>query len=328
MKKINAFPYYRSICVMAACCLLLPPVVDSFRTGSFPDVDPLTAALLCSGALLLLLPVAEERSSVSFRFALAACLVCLLTAAAGLPARMRVLSGLLVPAACFAYRFLSRYAQLWPLFKPNRILSQLEWHARDFYMMALLLLAACFPDEAASAVWHWSFLLPCGLLYGLLVARVVSGRTLFVRRDKELELKELVKGNLRKMPAVKDEHPVETGRMQQLYDRVITHMEEKKPFLDEDFSMADLASSVYSNRAYLSKTINIMSGHNFAQFVNGYRIRYGVDLLRKDRSLRIIDVAMMSGFHTTVTFNMAFKLYMGETPTQFLQRKQAEDLSH
>ena len=119
----------------------------------------------------------------------------------------------------------------------------------------------------------------------------------------------------------------DSGRMRKLYDRVVDVMEKKHPFLDEEFTLDDLARTVFSNRAYLSKTINILSGRNFSQFVNGYRVRYSMDLLRRDPSLRLIDVAMMSGFHTTVTFNMAFKLNMGETPSQFQERVRLERLS-
>ena len=32
----------------------------------------------------------------------------------------------------------------------------------------------------------------------------------------------------------------------------------------------------------------------------------------------------MSGFHTVVTFNMAFKLNMGETPSRFQERLRLE----
>ena len=115
--------------------------------------------------------------------------------------------------------------------------------------------------------------------------------------------------------------------MRQLYERIVAQMEEKRPFLDPEFSLSDLSGAVFSNRGYLSRTINILSGQNFRQFVHGYRIRYGVDLLRRDPSLRVSDVAMMSGFQTTVTFNMAFKINMGETPSQFQERLRLERLS-
>lgn len=97
-------------------------------------------------------------------------------------------------------------------------------------------------------------------------------------------------------------------------------MESGRPFLDEDYSLQDLSASVYTNKTYLSKTINIMSGKNFRQFINGYRILYSVDLMKKNPRLRVDELAAMSGFHSTVTYTMAFKANMNETPGEFCQR--------
>ena len=63
-----------------------------------------------------------------------------------------------------------------------------------------------------------------------------------------------------------------------------------------------------------------MSGKNFRQFINSYRIRYSVELMKKNPRLRMDEVATMSGFHSTVTFTMAFKANMGETPGEYAQR--------
>jgi AraC-like DNA-binding protein len=108
-------------------------------------------------------------------------------------------------------------------------------------------------------------------------------------------------------------------KMHVLYERVTEYMDANKPFLNEGFEILDLASSVFSNKTYLSRTINAFSGQNFRQFVNGYRIRYAVRVLKDDPHLRMSEVADLCGFHNIVTFNMAFKLNMQETPTEWCQ---------
>ena len=326
MKK-RAFPYYNATCVLAACSLLLPPAVASLQKGAFAGADSLSAALLCCSAVLLLLPVSEERAAGPFRTALASAAVCLGCAVFGLPFRIWPLPLLVILAVSLACRSARRYAQLWPLFKPSKVWIQVELHARGAYSLVLCILAAVFPPAGAPAVLSWLFVLPCAVLAGLLTARVVTGRTLFLPHKKELAIKEMIKGNLRNAPALAVNRTEEMGRMRQLYERIVAQMEEKRPFLDPEFSLSDLSGAVFSNRGYLSRTINILSGQNFRQFVNGYRIRYGVDLLRRDPSLRVSDVVMMSGFQTTVTFNMAFKINMGETPSQFQERLRLERLS-
>ena len=326
MKK-NIFPYYNSICILAVCSLLLPLLVASLRERAFAGADSLSAALLCCSAVLLLLPVSEERATGPFWTALAATAVCVGFAAAGLPFRVWPLSLLAILVVSLGCRTAQRYSQLWPLFRPSKVWTHVEYHARSAYALVLCLLVAGFPSAGAPVVLSWLYAVPCVALTALLVARVLTGRTFFLPHKKELAIKEMIKGNLRNTPAQTGDRTEEMGRMQRLYDRIVTLMEEKRPFLDPEFSLADLSGAVFSNRGYLSRTINILSGQNFRQFVNGYRIRYGVELIRKDPSLRVSDVAMMSGFHTTVTFNMAFKLYMGETPSQYQERQRLERLS-
>jgi AraC-like DNA-binding protein len=324
MKMNPAFLRYNAICLLSVCCVLLPPVLEFVQTGGPPGSAGLSAALLTGCILLLLLPLSEESPDGSFRFALLAGIASLAAALAGLPGRMRVLALLLVQTGYLWFRNQERYEDLWPLFRPARVWNNVECHARDTYVMALFVLAAFFPWPGAPAALRWAYLALCGLMYLLLSLRVILGRTLLLSRRKELELKELVRGSLRNAPTLVENRSEEMGRMQQLYDRVSALMEEKKPFLDYEFTIADLAGAVFSNRAYLSKTINVISGRNFNQFVNGYRVRYSVDLLRRDPFLRVIDVALMSGFHTVVTFNMAFKLNMGETPSRFQERLRLE----
>ena len=69
---------------------------------------------------------------------------------------------------------------------------------------------------------------------------------------------------------------------QYLYDRCCRYMTEFRPFLVKTFSLQDLANAVFTNKYYLSKTINRFSGKNFRQYVNYYRIMYSMDVFRKN----------------------------------------------
>ena len=105
----------------------------------------------------------------------------------------------------------------------------------------------------------------------------------------------------------------------EVYERVVRYMEEQKPYLEESLSLEQLSRAVFSNKAYVSKNINYYSGRNFRQFLNGYRIQHAIGLLKEDPHLKMEDVSSMSGFHSTVSFNMAFRLFVGKTPTQWLE---------
>ena len=107
---------------------------------------------------------------------------------------------------------------------------------------------------------------------------------------------------------------------QYLYDRCCRYMTEYRPYLVSSFSLQDLANSVYTNKFYLSKTINRFSGKNFRQYVNYYRVMYAMDLFKENKSLRVTEMAQLCGFHSTTSFNQSFKLVMGETPSIWCSR--------
>lgn len=105
-----------------------------------------------------------------------------------------------------------------------------------------------------------------------------------------------------------------------LYDRCCRYMVEKKPFLVPNYSLQDLSNAMFTNRFYLSKTINRFSGKNFRGYLNYYRVMYAMELFRGNMSLRINDLAQLSGFNTESSFLNSFKTVMGETPSQWCAR--------
>ena len=105
-----------------------------------------------------------------------------------------------------------------------------------------------------------------------------------------------------------------------LYDRCCRYMEERKPFLVESFSLNDLANVLYTNKVYLSKTINYYSGKNFRTYVNYYRVMYAMDLFRRNKALTVSELGALAGFHSSTTFNSAFKAVMKESPSTWCAR--------
>ena len=105
-----------------------------------------------------------------------------------------------------------------------------------------------------------------------------------------------------------------------LYDRCCRYMVERRPFLVVDYQLQDLANSLYTNRSYLSKTINRFSGKNFRAYVNYYRVMYAMELFRANMSLRINDLAQLSGFRSESSCLNSFKRVMGEPPSIWCAR--------
>ena len=105
-----------------------------------------------------------------------------------------------------------------------------------------------------------------------------------------------------------------------LYDRCCRYMADRKPFLVESFSLGDLASVLFTNKVYLSKTINYYSGKNFRSYINYYRVMYAMELFRRNKSLTVAELGSLAGFHSGTTFNQAFKAVMQESPSTWCAR--------
>ena len=99
-----------------------------------------------------------------------------------------------------------------------------------------------------------------------------------------------------------------------MYDKMCELLKSNQSFLDADYRIEDLAREMFSNRVYVSKLINAFTGMSFSQLMNRYRVEYSKELFKADVSLKVKDLADMSGFHTQVTYIAAFKVVYGMTP--------------
>lgn len=160
------------------------------------------------------------------------------------------------------------------------------------------------------------FSLPLALALGCVFALVFAG-TLLV-------LSVAVPGKPGDSPAAPDTPqaeqtpPARPGKKGfELFQRAARYMEEQRPFLDDKMDLDRFSRAIYSNKVYVSKAINYYSGKNFRQFLNWHRIQHAIDLMKKDPHLRMEEVSILSGFHSTVSFNMSFRLFQGKTPTQW-----------
>ena len=111
----------------------------------------------------------------------------------------------------------------------------------------------------------------------------------------------------------------ESGRL--LYLRCRKYMEEKRPFLVESFCLRDLASALATNTGYLSRVINRETGLNFRRFVNGYRVKYSMELFRRSPGIAVSDLASLSGFATCSTYYTAFQQLCHESPGSWCRRE-------
>lgn len=117
--------------------------------------------------------------------------------------------------------------------------------------------------------------------------------------------------------------PKGEDQYRELYDRILQYFESSRPYLDGELTINDIVKVVYSNKVYISKAIFRFTGRNFRQFVNYHRIMYSIDSFRTRPELKVSELALMSGFNTVVSYTMAFRLFMDETPSEWCRKERA-----
>lgn len=277
--------------------------------------------LAVADAVAFLLPVQGEDVNMSLQYAL---FIAGFPLVAGIFLKRSVIIVpfiILLLACTLGIGLFLKYKSVRNIFQPEQTWRMVESDARWLYLLMFFVFCSFMivADSIADVAMMIVVIVFLALLYAALLLRSFFGTAAFLKPRKEKRIRDTIRGM---MPAVTvpEESEDEIVRMKRLYEKVLTMMENKKPFLDEEYSLTDMAASVYTNKSYLSKTINVFSGRNFCQFVNYYRIQYSVELMKKEPNLRVAELAALSGFHTVVTFNMAFKLNMNLTPSELLAK--------
>lgn len=106
-----------------------------------------------------------------------------------------------------------------------------------------------------------------------------------------------------------------------IYTRIVSWFENEKPYLNSELTINDVVKVTFTNKLYISRAINQFTGRNFCQFVNYYRVLHSIEIFRQNPDLKVIDLATQSGFNSTVTFSMAFRLYMSECPSDWCRKE-------
>lgn len=108
-----------------------------------------------------------------------------------------------------------------------------------------------------------------------------------------------------------------------LYERITALFEAEKPYLNNNLTINDIVKDLYSNKLYISRAISQFTGRNFCQFVNYYRVMHSIDSFRNNPEYKIHELANQSGFNSIVSYNMAFRLFMGENPSEWCRREKS-----
>lgn len=165
---------------------------------------------------------------------------------------------------------------------------------------------------------------------GKLYRSIVEQNKEAIKRERELKNRIL---HLEEQAALSASHQEkklaqEKERAENLYARVIKIMDNERLYADPQLSRDSLAERLGTNRTYLSHAINELSGMNFAQFINSYRIKEAVKVLSDEKSgdISLSELALSLGFNNRATFNKLFQSHVGMSPATY--RKSAGTKHH
>ncbi|MCL2651958.1 MAG: AraC family transcriptional regulator [Candidatus Azobacteroides sp.] len=118
-------------------------------------------------------------------------------------------------------------------------------------------------------------------------------------------------------------------RDKNLYNNIIEYLEKNKPFRNPDFNARELAKALNSNVNYISRAISAGSGGDFHTLINRFRINYAKSMLDSGamKKYTIDYIYTEAGYKYRSTFNAAFKLITGTTPSDYASQHNTNDNS-
>jgi len=112
-----------------------------------------------------------------------------------------------------------------------------------------------------------------------------------------------------------------------ILDALLHHMNSKRPYLEPELSLEQLARQLSVKPRALSQVINEMTGQSFFDFINTYRIEEAKRLLsdKSDPKITVLEILYEVGFNSKSSFNTIFKRQTGLTPSEFKKKMQGFD---
>lgn len=218
----------------------------------------------------------------------------------------------------FLYSIWYRVRDIQALMQSASVWSWLTFSVDVFYLLAIVVLILIFQLFIDVPV---IILMLCVLMTGLMLAylnRINSDSAFALLHRHERAIVESMKISSVDASA---SSPGEENMYREVFERVQKYFEEEKPFLRGNLTINDVVAEVFSNKVYISRAISHFTGRNFCQYVNYHRVMYAMDCYRANPALKVSELWPLCGFNTIVSFNMAFRLFMNENPSDWCRKE-------
>jgi AraC-like DNA-binding protein len=103
---------------------------------------------------------------------------------------------------------------------------------------------------------------------------------------------------------------------------LLQKLQDKKKFLDQNFTQQAVAKKIKTNTTYLSYVINKRFGKTFSEYSNELKINYAINEMINNSLYQTFTAQAMAesvGFKNAVSFSKSFRKKTGVSPAQFLK---------
>lgn len=102
-------------------------------------------------------------------------------------------------------------------------------------------------------------------------------------------------------------------------------IESEKLYTNPLMNRKKLAFILCTNEKYLADAIRQCEGVTINDFINRYRIEHARQLLREDKQITNLSVAIESGINTRITLFRLFRKYYNMSPSEFRKSVPQQD---
>ena len=121
------------------------------------------------------------------------------------------------------------------------------------------------------------------------------------------------------LPSKSSLNKMDQSEVAELIQNLQQHLQSKKPYLNPDITINQLAEQLKVGPRDLSNAINSELGQSFFDLINRYRIEEAKKEIKQsvDPKETILEIMYRVGFNSKSSFNTAFKKYTGTTPSTY-----------
>jgi len=153
-----------------------------------------------------------------------------------------------------------------------------------------------------------------------LVLKALQSPQLFRGIDSNLQLVRTIINESNQVDTNPDQSAgIRDAEIQDKIDLLERFMIDQKLFLDASLTMYDLSKHLNMPVRELSLLINHDLNQHFFDFINGYRIRQAMEILKDPdkKEYTVLEILYDVGFNSKSSFNTAFKKHTHITPTEY-----------